>query len=156
MKKSFIVKIISFLFIFLFIYAAASKFIDFQKFRVELGQSPLLTAMADWIAWIVPILEIFISALLAAQKFRLAGLYASFSLMVIFTAYIITITHFSEYIPCSCGGILATLTWNQHLIFNLAFVLLGIIGVLLSPMPTKLIFNKNLLQQYKEKEKPKT
>jgi uncharacterized membrane protein YphA (DoxX/SURF4 family) len=131
MKRTAVVEIISFLFILLFVYAATSKLLDYQKFQVQLGKSPLLTAFAGWVAWIIPAIEIIISVFLAIPSLRLNGLYASFSLMVMFTAYIITITKFSDYIPCSCGGVLQNMSWNQHLVFNIFFVLLAAAGILL-------------------------
>lgn len=131
MKKTIIVEIISFLFIFLFVYAAISKLIDYQKFWVQLGQSPLLTAHANWVVWVIPSSEILISLMLAFSRWRLIGIYASFSLMVMFTTYIIAITKFSEYVPCSCGGVLQRLTWNQHLLFNIGFLILGLAGIIL-------------------------
>lgn len=127
--NSWIIEIISALFILLFVYAAISKFLDYQKFRVQLGQSPLLTAFAGWVAWIIPTIEIIISLLLAFSKTRLLALYASFSLMVMFIAYIIAITKFSDYVPCSCGGVLQNMNWHQHLIFNIVFVLLAMAGI---------------------------
>ena len=133
--KQLVIEIISSLLVLLFVYAAVSKLIDYQKFSVQLGQSPLLTAFAGWVAWIVPTVEIIISIMLAIPKFRLAGLYASFSLMVMFTSYIVAITKFSEYVPCSCGGVLQNMSWNQHLVFNLGFVLLSLTGILLYNMP---------------------
>ncbi len=114
------------LIIFLFVYAAASKLLDYQKFQVQLGQSPMLTILQDGLPGSFLAIEILIAILLALPKYSLVGLYASFSLMVMFTTYIIAITRFSEYIPCSCGGVLQHMTWNQHLVFNLFFVLLSL------------------------------
>src|SRR3981081_2636578 len=131
LKYLVIVETISFSLIFLFVYAAVSKVLDFQKFRVQLGQSPLLTAFAGWVAWIIPTIEIVISIMFAIPCWRLPALYAAFSLMVMFTAYIIAITKFSEYVPCSCGGILQNMSWNQHLVFNILFVLLSLTGIVL-------------------------
>src|SRR5436190_18401832 len=131
MKRATIVEVISALFILLFVYAATSKLIDYQKFRVQLGQSPMLTAFAGWVAWIIPSVEIIIAIMLALPRLRLTALYAAFSLMVMFTAYIIAITKFSEYVPCSCGGVLQNMSWNQHLLFNIGLVLLGLAGILL-------------------------
>src|ERR1051326_8539250 len=92
-----IVEIISALLILLFVYAATSKLLDYQKFQVQLSQSPMLTAFSRWIALIIPAVEILIAAMLAIPRFRLIGLYASFSLLVMFTGYIIAITKFSDY-----------------------------------------------------------
>ena len=135
--KRIIVVVISIMFILLFVYAASSKFFEFQKFQVQLSQSPLLTRNAILLSWIVPTLEIGISLLLSSELFRLLGLYLSFSLMILFTGYIVLITRFSEFIPCSCGGVLQNLSWNQHLVFNLGFACLGMLGVLLFDFPTK-------------------
>lgn len=134
-EKSIIVEVTCFLFIALFVYAATSKLIDYQKFRIQLGQSPLLTAFAGLIAWAIPISEIGISIMLAWPKLRLTGLYLAFGLMVIFTGYIIAITKFSDYVPCSCGGVLQNMSWNEHLFFNIGFVLLALTGILLHSDP---------------------
>jgi uncharacterized membrane protein YphA (DoxX/SURF4 family) len=129
--KGVIVEVICFLFILLFVYAAVSKFLDYENFRVQLGQSPLLTAFAQWVVWAVPGLEIVIAGMLCLPRLRLWGFYAAFSLMVMFTAYIIAILQFSETIPCSCGGVLENLGWTEHLIFNVVFIFLGFTGLTL-------------------------
>jgi hypothetical protein len=33
---------------------------------------------------------------------------------------------FDPELPCSCGGILQSMNWTQHLIFNIFFTLLGL------------------------------
>ena len=137
MKKQYIETTASYLFVLLFLYAAVSKLVDFQNFRVQLGQSPLLTANAGFFAIMVPILEILISGMLLHPRWRLAGMYAAFSLMVMFTAYIIAILRFSDYVPCSCGGILQKMHWNTHLIFNIFFVLLAATAIIIHPDPDK-------------------
>jgi hypothetical protein len=132
-RRELLIDIVSALFVVLFVYAAASKLFEYEKFRVQIGQSPLLTAFAATVAWLVPAIEIMIAAMLSILRFRLLGLYASFGLMVMFTAYIVVITRFSDYVPCSCGGVLEKLSWNDHLIFNLAFVALGAAAILFYP-----------------------
>lgn len=130
-SRGMIVELISYLFILLFLYAAVNKLLDFQKFKVQLGQSPLLTNYAIAIAWLIPTIEILICVLLYLKKTLLIGLYASFSLMLLFTTYIIVILTLTERIPCSCGGILEKMGWTEHLIFNIAFVFLAIIAIFL-------------------------
>ncbi|HBC05203.1 MAG TPA: hypothetical protein DC015_13665, partial [Aequorivita sp.] len=115
----------SYLFVLLFLYAAISKLLDFETFTVQLAQSPLLSAYAGVIAWAVPSLEILIAVLLTIPKYRIPALYAAFTLMVMFTAYIYIILNFSDFIPCSCGGVLEKLSWTQHLIFNIVFIILA-------------------------------
>jgi hypothetical protein len=126
-----IVEFISLLLVFLFVYAAANKLMDVQKFKVQLGLSPLLTAYASWLAWIVPLSEVCISVMLMIARTRLIALYMSFSLMVVFTSYIVAILKFSDFVPCSCGGILESLNWTEHLVFNCVFVLIAMVGVYL-------------------------
>jgi len=132
MKRSMIIEIICALFIILFVYAALTKLLDYEKFRVQIGQSPLLTAFSGWIVWIVPGAEILIAIMLVSIRLRLIGLYAAFSLMMMFTTYIICILTLSLYIPCSCGGVLEKLGWTEHLIFNIVFIILAAAAVLLS------------------------
>jgi hypothetical protein len=134
-KKVLIVRIgietISFLFILLFMYAALVKLMDYQKFAIQLGQSPMLTRWANIIAWIIPALEIAVSILLMFARTQKIALYAALNLMVMFTAYIVIILNFSPQIPCSCGGVLERLGWTDHLVFNSFFIVLGIAAILL-------------------------
>lgn len=127
-----IITIISYLYLLLFFYAAFSKLLDFQTFTLQLAQSPLLSAYASIIGISVPGIEIIIALLLAFEKFRYLGLYASFTLMLMFTAYIYIILNFSDFVPCSCGGVLEDLSWTQHLVFNLVFILLSSVAIFLS------------------------
>jgi hypothetical protein len=141
-NKSIGVDFICGLFMLLFVYAACSKLLDYQKFVVQLDKSPMLAPYAHLVSWAIPSLELSIAGLLLFKRFQQLALYAAFSLMVIFSAYIVVILNLSEYIPCSCGGILENMNWTQHLYFNLAFVLLGVIGVLVYPKSGKDIFAK--------------
>ena len=72
-----------------------------------------------------------IAGMLVWGRFRLIGLYAAFTLMTMFTVYIIAILQFSYKIPCSCGGILESMGWTEHLIFNIGFVLLAVGGIVM-------------------------
>lgn len=154
------VEIICSLFIILLIYAAVSKLLYLDQFRTQIEQSPLLGAYTDLIALGIPVAEIIISLLFFFPKLKLVGLWSAFILMVIFTTYILIVLNFSSSIPCSCGGVIASLSWNEHLIFNLGFIILAALGVLMyQPInKEKIEGNKNykniLLQQ--EQGKPKT
>lgn len=129
--KSNVIYVIALLYIVLFTYAAVSKILDFENFQVQLGQSPLLSVYATTVAVVVPTIEIVIAILLMFPKYRLGAIYASSFLMFLFTIYIVMILHFTTFVPCSCGGVLEKLSWNDHLIFNLVFVLLGITAILI-------------------------
>lgn len=129
--QNLFLEFICFLYILLFVYAAISKLLDFENFRVQLGQSPLLSAFAGSIAWIVPVLELFISLLIVLKRWRIIGLFAAFSLMVMFTSYIFIILNYSSFVPCSCGGILEKMGWTEHFFFNTAFIMLAAAGILI-------------------------
>src|SRR4051812_10049226 len=116
MKRNLIVEIIACLLIILFVYAAVTKLIDYDKFTVQIGQSPILTRWAGILAWLVPLIEIIISLFLALERTRLTGLYCSFGLLTMFTIYIIIASRFSDFVPCSCGGVIENMTWSQHLV----------------------------------------
>ncbi len=130
-KRAWVVNGVAYLFIVLFIYAAVSKILDFETFRVQLAQSPLLSAYAGIIAWLVPGVEIMIALFLMSSRFRNLALYASFFLMVMFTTYIYIILNFSDFVPCSCGGVLEKMSWTQHLLFNMGFIVLGVFAIVI-------------------------
>lgn len=123
------VHITCYLYILLFVYAASSKLLEFEEFQVQLAQSPLLSAYAGLIAPFVIISELLIAGLLSFQVTRLIGLYTSFYLMVAFTLYIYLILNYSDFVPCSCGGIIEKLDWTEHLFFNIAFAFLAILAI---------------------------
>lgn len=130
--------VIAYLFILLFTYAAVSKLIEFEDFQTQLGQSPLLGAFASPISYAVIGIELLISLLLAIGRTRLYALYASFCLMVMFTTYIIIILNFTSFTPCSCGGVLESMGWTEHLIFNVVFIMLAAVGVGMNSQYSKL------------------
>lgn len=129
MVKKWIVEIISLLFVLLFLYTAVYKIIDFNNFRAVIGQSPLITRFAPYLAVGVPAVEIVISGLLIFSRWRIIGLCASFALMMVFTFYIVLLLNLHAHLPCSCGGIIQDMSWQQHLVFNIVFLLLSLTGI---------------------------
>jgi len=129
--KKITIEVICLLYILLFVYAATSKLLDFHDFLVQIGKSPIFSAYAEVAAVGVIIAEILITVLLIFPKYQFLGLLLSLSLMTMFSAYIGILLLWSPFVPCSCGGILSSLGWNEHLIFNLSFLLIAILGILL-------------------------
>lgn len=127
--KTRVVEFISYFFILLFCYASISKIMDFENFQIQISESPLLSAYAEFIPFAIFILELIIAGLLCYRKTRNIGLIGSFILMLVFTGYIALILSTTEKLPCSCGGILEKMSWNQHLIFNIGCVLLAAIAL---------------------------
>jgi hypothetical protein len=129
--RHLIVPVVCYLYILLFVYAAISKLLDFENFRVQLAQSPLLSAWAGMIAPMVIGVELLLALLLSFKRTRLIGLYGSFFLMIAFTVYIYIILNYSDFVPCSCGGIIEKLNWAQHMTFNIAFAVMALVAVIL-------------------------
>lgn len=113
----------------LFTYAALSKVLEFEEFQVQLAQSPLLSAYAEAVSYGVIGAELITVLLFCFERTKTLSLYLATGLMVAFTVYIYLILHFSDFVPCSCGGILEDLGWTEHLIFNLVCVILGATGI---------------------------
>ena len=131
-KRQVIIECIAALLILLFLYASLSKFLDFKTFTGEMNNQPLPNSWTPFLVWFIPCTEITISLALLFEYTRLLGLYASLILMSLFTVYtVIILLHFFSYVPCSCGGVIKRLTWRQHLVFNLFFVALSVLGIIL-------------------------
>jgi putative oxidoreductase len=132
MKRKIIIEIISSLLILLFLYASVSKWLAFKTFIGEMNNQPFPNWMTPFLVWTIPILEVLIVVGLIFEKTRVQSLYASLFLMLAFTIYTVAILlHSFEYIPCSCGGVIRKLTWPQHLFFNLFFVGISLLGIIL-------------------------
>lgn len=131
LRRHIAVEIIASLLIILFIYTGLNKMMDYSSFKFTLGRSPFIQHINGLIAAVLPTAELLIALALVIKRTRLIGLYASYFLMVLFTGYIWIMLQYAYDLPCSCGGVLAQLSWNDHLLFNSTFTLLALIGVLL-------------------------
>jgi uncharacterized membrane protein YphA (DoxX/SURF4 family) len=128
-KKSLLVEIIALFFVILFLYTGIAKLMEFDVFKAQLEESPVLEPVAPLVAWGLPIVEFIVSILLFFPRWRLQGLYAAFVLMVLFTGYVIALLTTSTELPCSCGGIIEELSWQGHLIFNSSLILLSFAAI---------------------------
>lgn len=131
MKRSMIIEIICGLLTALLVYAAISKLLNYSTFLLQLRQDPFITIFANVLAWALPAIEITISIFLVVSSLRLLGLYAALFLLTLFTAYITALLIYGHFIPCSCGGVLAVLSWKQHIILNTGFAALAVGGIFL-------------------------
>jgi hypothetical protein len=128
--KAFIKSIVPLLFILLFTYAAASKLLDFGRFRAQLYLQPFRHDVSDFLLYLIPVTELLLALLLCFRRSRFAGLVWSTILMGLFTGYIsYLLLSYQGKLPCSCGGILEHMSWTAHLAFNWAFVIAGVTGI---------------------------
>ena len=131
-KRQVILESIAALLILLFLYASLSKFLDFHTFIGEMNNQPLPNSWTPFLVWFIPCSEILMCIALLFERTRLIGFYAALFFMSLFTIYsIIIVFNFFGRIPCSCGGVIKRLTWNQHIVLNLFFVALSISGIVL-------------------------
>lgn len=124
-----IVPAVSYLLLFLFVYAAVSKLTAYVVFKEQLSRFPGLYPFAPFLAWGLPSLELTAAALLLFERTRLYGLYVSISLLTLFTLYLAGLLLFAPSLPCSCGGVLEALSWKGHLAFNTLFIILNLAGI---------------------------
>lgn len=132
--KGILVEVISVLFILLFVYAGTTKLMEGHMFYDNIRNSPILggETMASIGSWFIPLSELTVALLIAWRRTRLIGLYGALGLMLLFTGYTAAILFLASYVPCSCGGVITLLTWEQHFVFNIIFLLMAIWGIALS------------------------
>ena len=129
MKQKVTIELIVFLLILLFVYAATSKLWEYNAFIIQLGNLPFLKPFAGIIARLIPTIELGIALMLTVKSTRFYGLLTSLFLLIVFTGYIAGMLLSGSPLSCSCGGIIRELSWGQHLIFNLFFILASIAGI---------------------------
>ncbi len=125
MVRVVVSEIVRYLLILLFAYTATSKMLTYPLFVVQIGLSPILPSFSQHVAWLVPLVEFLVGLLLVIPGVRLIGLYSSWVLLFSFTIYVGAILTLASHVPCSCGGVLEALSWEQHLIFNFIFLALN-------------------------------
>lgn len=136
--KNTIIEIITLLYIILFLYTGISKIIDYPIFKEQIAASEILSPISKPLAITIPLIEFALVVLLVIPKWRLKGLYASTILMTMFTIYVVSILSFSKELPCSCGGVISELSWGQHIVFNCAFITMGMVAIALEKKVEKL------------------
>ncbi|SFB39870.1 MauE/DoxX family redox-associated membrane protein [Algoriphagus aquimarinus] len=114
----------------LFTYTAVSKVYDWQGTRMAMYNQVFPVWMADAILYILPLVELGVAVMLLVSVWRKAGLLMSVILLSLFTGYVTIVwLGFTDRVPCSCGGILSSLGWGEHLVVNLVFLGIAIIGL---------------------------
>lgn len=123
--KNFIV----FALILLWVYAAASKAVDFNMFKGQMQRQVLPGFLKEILPYTLPELEIATALSLLFDRTQLAGFGISAVLLFAFTIYIGgAVFRFYDKIPCTCGGLLGAWGWDAHFIFNVVFTLLTAVG----------------------------
>ncbi|MBN9384405.1 MAG: hypothetical protein J0H74_26870 [Chitinophagaceae bacterium] len=118
--------------VFLFVYTATSKLFRLNVFEAQLTRFPWIEHIAPVIAWAVPVAELVAAGLLLTRRTRRTGLFVSLVLMTAFTLFIAFMLGTEKHLPCSCGGVISWMNWKQHLVFNIFFTIVPIMGLVYS------------------------
>ncbi|MBC7947802.1 MAG: hypothetical protein H7Y42_07980 [Chitinophagaceae bacterium] len=138
LRYRLMVKMISLLFITLFVYTAVSKSLDMERFIYLLSKSDIIGRWSDLVAWSIVILEWITAFLLCYSSLRLWGLYCSFGMMILFTSYIAIMLATDSQLPCGCAAMIESLGWRSHLYLNLLLMGVALTGVLIERKRTLL------------------
>ncbi|WP_439879717.1 MauE/DoxX family redox-associated membrane protein [Pontibacter sp. MBLB2868] len=132
MKRKAAIDFIAALLLLLLLYTALSKLLHFQQFQGQLAMQPFPDWLGHILVWVIPLVELFTCFLLGIPKMRLIGLYVAAGLMAVFTGYVaLVLLQAFGRVPCSCGGVLGSMGWKEHLFFNMFFLALPVIAILL-------------------------
>lgn len=145
MKRKIVIEVLSSLLVLLFVYTSVSKWLDFSTFTGQMNNQPFPNWMTPIVIWTLPAIEIIISLLLMFNSTQLWGFRASLVLMLMFTLYtILILLKVFDRVPCSCGGVIENLNWEQHLVFNLFFVAVALTGIILKRKELLTITKQNI------------
>lgn len=129
MKSASVITISSGLLILLWVYTATSKLLDQATFQYTLEKAPYIGQWHELLVVGVPLLELGLAVLLLSVRGRRHGLIGSAALLLLFTLYISVSLVAAKDLPCSCGGIISSMGWGEHLLFNLAMVGIALAGL---------------------------
>lgn len=130
LKRSDLTALFASALIILFCYTAIAKLMDIAEFERQLAGQELPSWSKAPLVWLIPVAEVLISVLLIIPATRLYGFYGSALLMALFTGYVgLVVMGFFRYTPCSCGGVLRSMDFESHFVFNLFFLTLSLLGI---------------------------
>jgi len=121
-QKQHIISLGYALLILLWSYTGLSKLTDQAAFEKQVI-TLLSVSHPEPISIGIPVLEVLTAFSLVWNRTRVPGLYLSLLLITAFTAYVaLVIAGYFGPAPCSCGGIIAALSWKAHLIVNISIL----------------------------------
>ena len=145
MKRELIISIIGALLIVMWTYASLSKLVEFSAFTAQLEKQPLPDWSIPILRWTLPVVELMTAWFISRKRILHFGIIMSTLLITAFTGYVILALSGSfGNIPCSCAGIISQLHWKGHLVFNVFFLVIGLIGILLSNHQARPDKHKNI------------
>ena len=150
----FIAKLTNMLFMVLFVYTATSKLLTFDYFELQLSRMPLISVYSAYLVWMVPCIEYIIVILLLFPKHVRSAYYLSLGLLTGFTSYLIWVLNSGKSVPCSCGGVLTTLSWKAHILFNMTCMAMAVVSILILNHQKNNLYQNHFCAESGEDRKP--
>jgi putative oxidoreductase len=117
-----ITKISSFIVVLLFVYTGLAKLLGHDLFVEQLSQIAFLKNIAQPVSILLPLTEIATGLLIAIRRTGIYGWLLAAILMTAFTIYVGGMLLAKSKLPCTCGGVIAALSWKEHFAFNIFFM----------------------------------
>lgn len=115
----------------LYAMAATTKVLKYGVYHSYLHESGLMgEAQADWMAVILPLIELTTACLLVYKKVRYVGIGLALALLPAYTYYVHYALRIAPFTPCGCLGA-APISWEGHYLLNALVLLAGMAVVAL-------------------------
>ena len=122
--------------LYLWVPVAVDKLWDLSGFHHALLRQPFPNWWAGILFWLLPLLELLAAVLIGWRHHRRRvhqGMWLSAVLMLGFTLFILFgVLGWYAQRPCGCGSVISGLSWEDHLWFNIVFLVLSGIGIWLT------------------------
>ncbi|WET68772.1 MauE/DoxX family redox-associated membrane protein [Sphingobacterium sp.] len=125
---------------FMYMYTGWAKFMNLSAFIRGNSKIPYLGQYAKLIGYGIPTLELMLAILLIVPFYAVKrfALWTSTLLMGVFTLYLSLMVRFADKKLCHCGGVIESMGWKTHIVFNLIWLIAGIFALI----KTKIIHSK--------------
>lgn len=130
-KNKILIDIICALLVLVFVYSGINKLLDHNNFKTQIKFIVPYPILGNILSYTVPVGELIIAILITINQTKRAGIHAFITLITAFTLYFIIMLSSGKNLPCTCGGFINTLSWKQHLAFNIGLILLAVAGLYL-------------------------
>lgn len=123
-KSSYKTTVIAFVILINFVvyfYSGVDKLIHFNEFVLNFSKSPFAPSdLINELSFCVVGIELGICFLCFFNKFQKLACLLFMIMSYVFSGYVLLMITYSPYLPCSCGGLIDFLTWNEHLALNIS------------------------------------
>lgn len=126
------INLVRYSFIMLWGYAATVKLWYWEQSRSEMFLQPLPAEISSLLFWLIPLFELVLVVILLNRQTIALGILLSVILTSCFTLYLfLALNKAFGDIPCACGGILSTISYQSHIMLNIFFMGFGILTMIL-------------------------